>query len=120
MTNPSDNIPHFDSKDSEWIAWYKSLRKYGYSKDEANQAFLQAFANRAGDGANTYRLGEFAKKQGFSIDRGYLGGMVDAVGGTSKGIGKMFSNFSGIIALAVILGCFILGFVVYNTIKEQA
>jgi hypothetical protein len=119
MTNPQDTIPHYDSRDSEWVAWHKKLLQFGYKKQEANEVFIQAFTQRAGSQANTYTLRSYAKTQGFTIDGGYLGGAVDAVGGTGAGIGKMFTNFSTFVVLAIALGCLLIGFVVWNTIKPD-
>jgi hypothetical protein len=121
MSNPQNTIPHFDSTDAEWIAWHKALKAYGYKKQEANEMFISAFSVRANQelgGANTYRLREYAKSQGFSIDGGYVGATVDAWGGIGKGIGSMFSSFALFIVLAVFLGILVIGFVLWNTLKN--
>lgn len=68
ILKPEDNIPSKSSSSTEWINWYKSLRKL-LSKNDANTTFMKVWVQRGSNSANDSELRDYLEKQGIIIDK---------------------------------------------------
>jgi hypothetical protein len=81
--------PNQQSSDAIWIQWHKDLKSV-LGKKTADSVFLAYWTARGMDFANTHALRDYASGEGFTIDGGIIGGVLDGVYGIADNIGDVF------------------------------
>ena len=114
MLSPDLNIPSKSSTSEEWIAWYKSLKAIGASKDEANARFIIAWKDRGTDSANNDALRKYMLSKGITIKADWKDVLVDTLTWTPfselglnfRTIGYASLVFVGILLIIVLIALF--------------
>ncbi len=104
--DPATQIPDYNATSGEWILWHKSLLAYGYSKQDANMVWLNAFNQYAKDLAiaNDYTLRNYAQTQGMNVaDYSVLSGAYDLSVNTGKGVSGFFGSLGTGFALGTVV-----------------
>ena len=76
IIKPQDNIPSKSSSSTEWVNWYKSLRKL-LSKNDANTTFMKVWVQRGSNSANDSELRDYLENQGIIIDKDAFDSIAD-------------------------------------------
>ena len=118
-TDPTTNIPKYNSKSEDWIQWHKDLRQ-NFGKKIANSLWIKAWRIRGNSSANTSDLRKYLKGEGIKIDEGAWDTVVDFGVGVSDAFGTVFqvTKFVGIGLAVIIVGG--VGMIVYNLAKDPA
>jgi len=109
--------PNQQSSDAIWIQWHKNLKTV-LGKKTADSVFIQYWSARGSDSANTNALREYAASQGFQINGGIIGGIVDSVYNIADSIGDVFKigKYVSIAVIVVIVGG--VGMLIFNLAKQ--
>jgi hypothetical protein len=107
------NEPNQQSSDVIWIQWHKDLKSV-LGKKTADSVFLQFWTKRGTDAANTHALREYAGSQGFQIDGGVIGGVLDTVYDVADNIADVFKigKYVSIAVIVIIVGS--IGLLLFN------
>jgi hypothetical protein len=118
-TDPTTNIPKYNSNSEDWIQWHKDLRQ-NFGKKIANSLWIKAWRIRGNSSANTSDLRKYLDKQGIKISESAWDSVVDFGVGVSDAFGTAFqvTQYAGIGLAVIIVGG--LGMVVYNLAKDPA
>jgi hypothetical protein len=109
--------PNQQSSDAIWIQWHKDLKSV-LGKKTADSVFLAYWTARGTDSANTNALREYASSQGFQINGGIIGSIVDTMYNVADNIGDIFKlgKYVSIAVIIVIVGG--VGMLIFNIAKQ--
>ena len=109
--------PNQQSSDAIWIQWHKDLKTV-LGKKTADAVFLAYWQKRGTDAANTHALREYAAGQGFQIDGGTIGGIVDSVYSVADNIADVFKigKYVSIAIIVIIVGS--VGLLLFNIARK--
>ena len=118
-TDPTTNIPKYNSKSEDWIQWHKDLRQ-NFGKKVANSLWIKAWRIRGNSSANTSDLRKYLDGQGIKISESAWDSIVDLGVGVSDAFGTVFqvTKYVGIGLAVIIVGG--VGMIVYNLAKDPA
>jgi hypothetical protein len=118
------SIPDKNSSDQYWIQWHDTLKKQ-FGKEKANQAFIVAFAYRAGSSAKTKDLFRYGQSQGLDLETNLIGdagriieGVKEKVSGITGKIGRILQTSKIIVVVLIILILIPVFMFIYKIAKE--
>lgn len=118
MNTLSLNVPNKSSTGLYWAEWHKALVQ-SVGRKQANQLFIQAWAVRKGDNANTSDLRQYLETQGIKLSSDSVIGVIeDFAADTMDVIGDVFAAGK---TVAIVIGIVLLAaviMVVYNLTKN--
>lgn len=116
MNDPSKHIPTSSSSAEEWVVWHKALKRW-FSKNEANQYWVNFWNQRAGAGsdADVNSLRAYMKSQDVKLVTDTSGDITDTVVKATDWFASGIDTTRTLLFGGVILG---MGLIAYYVIAQ--
>lgn len=113
---PTD-VPTSTSTDTEWLQWYKDLKRY-FGKKTANTVFDKAWTKRGSEDANTNQLRSYLSDNGYEIKTGTLGKLTDNYYNVLDTVGGVFKAGKVVIIVGTVVGTIGIVYIIYKILKN--